>query len=134
MGEISSTNLVLSGKIPVIAHSAFCPVLDTYNQIFLHPWSGGLPKIAFGKIYKLDRDLEIALKSLTDVFFAFRDGRIRLFTCSRIRWATRRIYGRTFLKNSSGPYNHTFHSFRPPNTPPTKNAPRFLFLRILYTP
>lgn len=56
MGGISSTNLVLSGKIPVIAHSAFCPVLDTYNQIFLHPWSGGLPKIALGKIYKLDTD------------------------------------------------------------------------------
>jgi len=56
MGGISSTNLVLSGMIPVIAHSAFCPVLDTYNQIFLHPWSDGLPKIALGKIYKLDTD------------------------------------------------------------------------------
>lgn len=57
MGGISSTNLVLSGMIPVIAHSAFCPVLDTYNQIFLHPWSDGLPKIALGKIYGLDTDL-----------------------------------------------------------------------------
>lgn len=56
MGGISSTNLVLSGSIPVIAHSAFCPVLDTYNQIFLHPWSGGLPKIALGKFYGLDID------------------------------------------------------------------------------
>ncbi len=56
MGGISSTNLVLSGLIPVIAHSAFCPVLDTYNQIFLHPWSGGLPKTALGKIYGLDTD------------------------------------------------------------------------------
>jgi len=56
MGGISSTNLVLSGQIPVIAHSAFCPVLDTYNQIFLHPWSGGLPKTALGKIYGLDTD------------------------------------------------------------------------------
>ena len=56
MGGISSTNLVLSGSIPVIAHSAFCPVLDTYNQIFLHPWSGGLPKDAMGIIYKFDRD------------------------------------------------------------------------------
>lgn len=54
MGGISSTNLVLSERIPVIAHSAFCPVLDTYNQIFLHPWSGGLPKYALGKIYGLD--------------------------------------------------------------------------------
>jgi hypothetical protein len=54
MGGISSTNLVLSGCIPVIAHSAFCPVLDTYNEIFLHPWSGGAPKIALGKIYRLD--------------------------------------------------------------------------------
>lgn len=51
MGGISSTNLVLSGCIPIIAHSAFCPVLDTYNEIFLHPWSGGLPKEAMGRIY-----------------------------------------------------------------------------------
>lgn len=56
MGGISSTNLVLSGLIPVIAHSAFCPVLDTYNEIFLKPWSDGLPKIALGKIYNLDTD------------------------------------------------------------------------------
>ena len=56
MGGISSTNLVLSGCIPVIAHSAFCPVLDTYNEIFLHPWSGGLPKTALGKIYGFDTD------------------------------------------------------------------------------
>lgn len=56
MGGISSTNLVLSGRVPVIAHSAFCPVLDTYNQIFLHPWSKGLPKYALGKIYGLDQD------------------------------------------------------------------------------
>ncbi len=56
MGGISSTNLVLSGMIPVIAHSAFCPVLDTYNQIFLRPWSGGLPKTALGKLYGLDTD------------------------------------------------------------------------------
>lgn len=55
MGGISSTNLVLSGHIPVIAHSAFCPVLDTYNEIFLHPWSGGLPKYALGKIYGLEK-------------------------------------------------------------------------------
>ena len=48
--------LVLSGAIPVVAHSAFCPVLDTYNEIFLHPWSGGLPKEALGKIYRLERD------------------------------------------------------------------------------
>ena len=56
MGGISSTNLVLSGSIPVIAHSAFCPVLDAYHEIFLHPWSGGLPKVALGKIYGLDTD------------------------------------------------------------------------------
>ncbi len=56
MGGISSTNLVLSGCIPVIAHSAFCPVLDTYNEIFLHPWSGGLPRVALGKIYGLEMD------------------------------------------------------------------------------
>jgi len=56
MGGISSANLVLSGCIPVIAHSAFCPVLDTYNQIFMHPWSGGLPKFALGKIYGFDID------------------------------------------------------------------------------
>ena len=56
MGGISSTNLVLSGLIPVVAHSSFCPVLDTYNEIFLHPWSGGLPKIALGKFYGLEKD------------------------------------------------------------------------------
>ena len=56
MGGISSTNLVLSGSLPVIAHSAFCPVLDAYNEIFLHPWSGGLPKVALGKLYGLDTD------------------------------------------------------------------------------
>lgn len=56
MGGISSTNLVLSGLIPVIAHSAFCPVLDTYSEIFLHPWSNGAPKIALGKFYSLDKD------------------------------------------------------------------------------
>ncbi|MBE6630002.1 MAG: hypothetical protein E7624_04045 [Ruminococcaceae bacterium] len=56
MGGISSTNLVLCGAIPVIAHSAFCPVLDTYNEIFLHPWSGGLPKTALAKIYGFETD------------------------------------------------------------------------------
>lgn len=56
MGGISSTNLVLSESILVIAHSAFCPVLDTYNEIFLHPWSNGLPKYALGKIYGFDID------------------------------------------------------------------------------
>ena len=56
MGGISSANLVLSGCIPVIAHAALCPVLDTYSQIFLHPWSGGLPKTALGKIYGFEKD------------------------------------------------------------------------------
>lgn len=56
MGGISSTNLVLSGQIPVIAHSAFCPVLDTFNEIFTHPWSDGLPKYAMSKIYDFDKD------------------------------------------------------------------------------
>ena len=56
MGGISSTNLVLSGSIPVIAQSGYCPVLDTYEQIFLRPWSGGLPKIVLGTLYRLDKD------------------------------------------------------------------------------
>ncbi len=56
MGGISSTNLVLSGSIPVIAHSAFCPVLDTYNEMFLHPWMEDLPKNALGRIYGFARD------------------------------------------------------------------------------
>ena len=56
MGGISSTNLVLSGCIPVIAQSGFCPVLDTYHQIYLHPWSNGLPKTALGSFYRLDKD------------------------------------------------------------------------------
>ena len=56
MGGISSTNLVLSGSVPTIAQTGFCPVLDTYNQIFLHPWSEGAPKIALDKIYHLLHD------------------------------------------------------------------------------
>jgi hypothetical protein len=56
MGGISSTNLVLSGSIPVIAHSAFCPVLDTYNEMFLHPWMEDLPKNALAKIYGFEKD------------------------------------------------------------------------------
>lgn len=56
MGGISSTNLVLSGRIPVIAQSGFCPVLDTYHQIYKNPWSGGLPKVALGKLYRLEKD------------------------------------------------------------------------------
>ncbi len=58
MGGISGTNLVLSGSIPVIAHTAFCPVLDTYNEIFLHPWSDGAPKFALGKFYSLAQDAD----------------------------------------------------------------------------
>jgi len=56
MGGISSTNLVLSGRLPVIAQSGFCPVLDTYHEIFLHPWQDGLPKTALAKIYAFDCD------------------------------------------------------------------------------
>lgn len=56
MGGISSTNLVLSEQIPVLAQGCFCPVLDTYNEIFLHPWSNGLPKTALGILYSLSRD------------------------------------------------------------------------------
>ena len=56
MGGISSTNLVLSNCIPVIAQSGLCPVLDTYNQIFLHPWTNGAPKFALGKFFGLEKD------------------------------------------------------------------------------
>ena len=56
MGGISSTNLVLSKSIPVIAQSGYCPVLDAYNQIFLHPWSDGLPKTALGILYDFEKD------------------------------------------------------------------------------
>lgn len=58
MGGITSTNLVLSRRIPVLAQAGFCPVLDTYNQIFLHPWCDGLPRTALGMFYSLDRDVE----------------------------------------------------------------------------
>ena len=40
----------------MIDQSGFCPVLDTYHQIFQRPWSGGLPKTALGKFYTLSRD------------------------------------------------------------------------------
>ena len=56
MGGISSTNLVRTGKLPVIAHTSFCPVLDTYNEIVLHPWSDGAPKHALGIFYGLEKD------------------------------------------------------------------------------
>ena len=56
MGGISSTNLVLSGKIPVLVQTGFCPVLDTYNEIFLHPWSNGLPKTALSVIFSFEKD------------------------------------------------------------------------------
>lgn len=56
MGGISSTNLVLSRCIPVLAQSGFCPVLDTEHQIFQRPWSGGLPRVALGKFYRLETD------------------------------------------------------------------------------
>ena len=56
MGGISSTNLVLSRAIPVLAQSGFCPVLDTFSQIFQRPWTGGLPKTALGKFYGLAQD------------------------------------------------------------------------------
>lgn len=58
MGGLTSTNLVLSRRIPVIAHTAFCPVLDTYNEVFLHPWSNGLPRTALAKLYGLAQDAE----------------------------------------------------------------------------
>ncbi len=53
MGGISSTNVVLSGRIPILAQTGFCPVLDAYNEIYLHPWSDGLPKTALEKMYSL---------------------------------------------------------------------------------
>lgn len=37
-GGITGANLCLEGVIPVLAHAAWSPVLDTYNQIFLEPW------------------------------------------------------------------------------------------------
>jgi hypothetical protein len=51
MGGITSSNIVLSKSLNIIAHSINCPVLDTYNHIWLNPWSGGLPKTAMIKIY-----------------------------------------------------------------------------------
>ena len=57
MGGISSTNLVTSNCIPVIAQSGFCPVLDTFAQIYQKPWSAGLPKTALGIFYNLERDV-----------------------------------------------------------------------------
>lgn len=58
MGGISSTNLVLSGQIPVIAQTLFCPVLDAYNHIFLHPWGTGEPRDAQGIIHSFQKDAE----------------------------------------------------------------------------
>jgi hypothetical protein len=56
MGGISSTNLCLTGSIPVIAQAGWCPVLDTYNEAFLNPWSGGIAKVALGRLYQLETE------------------------------------------------------------------------------
>ncbi len=53
MGGISSSNIVTSGRIPLLVQTGFCPVLDTYSEIYLHPWSDGLPKVALEKMYSL---------------------------------------------------------------------------------
>lgn len=37
-GGITGANLCMEGVIPIRAHAAWSPVLDTYNQIFLKPW------------------------------------------------------------------------------------------------
>lgn len=37
-GGITGANICMEGVIPVRAHAAWSPVLDTYNQVFLHPW------------------------------------------------------------------------------------------------
>jgi len=55
MGGMSSTNLVLSQQLPVIAQSGHCPALDTYSVIFLNPKVDGFAR-AVGKIYGLDQD------------------------------------------------------------------------------
>lgn len=56
MGGLSSMNLVLTQKLPIIAHAVFAPVLDTYNQAFLHPWTDGISKYALSKIYNFSVD------------------------------------------------------------------------------
>lgn len=38
MGGLVSTNLLMSGAIPVRAHTMMCPCLDTFNQAWEHPW------------------------------------------------------------------------------------------------
>ena len=58
MGGISSTNLVLSGRIPVIAQTCFCPVLAAYDQVFLHPWGTGEPKDAQAIIHSFEKDAD----------------------------------------------------------------------------
>ena len=56
MSGLGTTNLVLSGMIPVIAHSLWCPVLDTYEQVFLRPWCNGEPKIVLSTLCGFDKD------------------------------------------------------------------------------
>ncbi len=56
MGGLSGANLVLSGCIPVIAHSAFCPLLDPYNGLFLRQTKKGLGKDAICKLYRFEKD------------------------------------------------------------------------------
>lgn len=56
MGGLTSNNLVYQSQIPVISHSAACPVTDLFNQAWLHPWSGNLPKIATAKLFGFDNE------------------------------------------------------------------------------
>lgn len=56
MGGLTAANLAASGMIPIKAVALACPVLDTYNNIWLHPWSGGAPKANMIKFYEFTKD------------------------------------------------------------------------------
>ena len=53
MGGLSSSNLVMSEALNVLAHGIVAPVTDAYNHVWLNPWSGVLTKTAMINIYNL---------------------------------------------------------------------------------
>ena len=66
MGGLSSSNFVTMGSVPVLAHAIACPVLDTFNQAFLHAWTpnqfptGVISRYALSKLYGFSQKADIS--------------------------------------------------------------------------
>ena len=67
MGGLSSTNLALSYRIPVLAHALAAPVLDLYNQAFVHPWTNGASKFAMCNLYNFEKENDVFVYDVAKV-------------------------------------------------------------------